>query len=87
MIYKHRKMPEVKPWQLLLLQSARKGLECNAWVVLGRQTATQRNGARTLQKRAEGKSSAISVALALFGEGGGCSFFPVCFVLFSPLFQ
>lgn len=58
MSYNHRQMPEIKPGQLLLFRSARKGLECNAWVVLGRQTDTRGNGTKLLQKRAEEKSSA-----------------------------
>lgn len=80
MIYKNRLMPEVEPWQLLLFRTGRKGLECNAWVIVGRQTDTQRNGTKTLQKRAGGKSSALSVALALFGCG---RYFFLCLLFFS----
>lgn len=90
MIYKDRRLPEVKPWQRLLFGTARKGSEFNAWVVMGKETDAQRNGTKIYRKKAEGKSSALSVASELFAPGGGALFlvpFFFFFVFFSSLFQ
>lgn len=84
MIYKHRKMPEVKPWQLLFFRSARKGLECNAWVVLGRQTDFHpEKPDHNITKKSRGE---VISTFSGFGTIGGGGLVPFSFVaLFSFL--